>query len=233
MLVGMWHASSASSSESDGEDVGWRAAMRRMHRPDNEIPASVPFDVLLGRTDDVAVALTGALAFTTGLEFRIAVRSRTRQQPGGLIHDIAGHHQPGPAQRGGLLLGFEFADGATVTNFGAWPGPPGQGSVDEGAPTLAPGGGGGSDHAADHDLFLAPVPPPGELVVVCAWPALDLPETRTVLNGTLAADAAQRAIVLWPEPDDEPSLPVDTPPPDVPTGGWFARVIGRSEHGHS
>jgi hypothetical protein len=92
MLVDMWHASSASSSESDGEDAGRRAAVRRRHRPDNEIPASVPLDVLLGRTDDVAVALTGARAFTSGLEFRIAVRSRTRQRPGGLIHDIAGHH---------------------------------------------------------------------------------------------------------------------------------------------
>jgi hypothetical protein len=120
-----------------------------------------------------------------------------------------------------------------VTNLGVWPGPPGPGSVDEGAPTLAPVGGGGSDHAADHDFFLAPVPPPGDLVVVCAWPALDLPETMAILNGTLAADAARRAIVLWPEPDDEPPLPVDTPPPDLPTGGWFARVIGRSEHGHS
>lgn len=105
-------------SESGG-DADWRAAVRRQHRPENEIPACVPFDVVLGRTDDIAVALPGALAFTNGLEFRLAVRSRITLWPDGLIDDIVGHHRPGAAPRAGLLVGFEFADGATVTNLGA------------------------------------------------------------------------------------------------------------------
>jgi len=195
-------------------------AVFRSRRPDNEIPVSVPIDVLLARTDDLAVAITGARAFTTGLDFTLAVRSRAARRDG-LIDDLGGHRPPGTDRSRHFLLGFEFADGRTVTNVDTWPPP-----VDSDVPTLVPGSGGASTRFADHDFFLSPIPPPGDLIVVCAWPAADVPETRTVLDAGAIVDAARRVIVLWPEPVDEPPLPPVEPPP-VPPGGWFERAVGR------
>jgi len=204
--------------ESSGDDAQW-AAMRRRHRPDNELPGSVPFDVVIGRTDDLVVAITGARAFTTGLAFTLVVRSR-RRRADGLIHDISGHHRPGTDPDRQLLLGFEYADGRRGTNIGSEPVPM---PAHADTVTLVTGGGGGDDLAVDYDFYLSPLPPAGDLVVFCAWPALDVPETRTVLDANLVVEAARRAVVLWPEPGPEEREPVAPPRPRPPAGGLVRR----------
>jgi hypothetical protein len=47
-----------------------------------------------------------------------------------------------------------------------------------------------------------PIPPPGQLAFVCEWPALQIPLTRATLDAEVIRDAARRAVVLWPAPDD-------------------------------
>lgn len=60
----------------------------------------------------------------------------------------------------------------------------------------------------------------------CAWPGAGIPETATVLDGSLLAGAADRVETLWPVEPDEPPGTVPTPQPDLPPGGWFTRTPG-------
>jgi hypothetical protein len=57
------------------------AFARRMNPPANEIPMSVAISALLARTQDVAIALVGAQAYTFGLRFDLVIR--LRQEPRG------------------------------------------------------------------------------------------------------------------------------------------------------
>ncbi|HEY4990540.1 MAG TPA: hypothetical protein VII33_00480 [Nakamurella sp.] len=48
----------------------WAAA------PDHVVPGTVPIDLVLGRSDNAVVLLTGVRAFPTGLQIGLAVRIR-------------------------------------------------------------------------------------------------------------------------------------------------------------
>jgi hypothetical protein len=118
-----------------------------------------------------------------------------------------------------LLVGVEFSDGRRCTNIGS-PFPPGF-HDSAGRPLLTPGGGSGGTRSSDISLFLSPLPPPGDIRVVCAWPKFGLPEKITVLSADAMLEAARRVRVLWPwEPEPEPVW--GAKPPAVPEGGWFA-----------
>jgi hypothetical protein len=53
--------STASSRHGPDEEF-----LRRMSAPDNEVPVTLPVDVVLARTDDVAVALLGLQVYPPG-----------------------------------------------------------------------------------------------------------------------------------------------------------------------
>lgn len=55
---------------------------RRTNPPENEVPGAVPWSALLGRSTNVAVALVGARAYSTGIRLEVAVRARHASQPG-------------------------------------------------------------------------------------------------------------------------------------------------------
>ena len=67
-------------------------------------------------------------------------------------------------------------------------------------PSLSPIAISGTGNSLDQSSWLTPLPPAGPLEVVCSWPAHDIPESRTVLDGAVIAQAASRAEVLWPPP---------------------------------
>jgi hypothetical protein len=177
--------------------------------------------VLTG-SDDIAVALVGLRAFTVGVQFDLVIRFR-RIPPGRRSHEmhllIGGHIEDADSAKGRLLLGLEYSDGRRVTNLQG-PFPPS--TADPAVPTLMTTSGSGGELAFDQSYWLHPLPPPGPLLVVCRWPAFDLPETRVVLDGDAIARAAGQVITLWPwvEPSDERSP--EPPPPQLPDDGWFA-----------
>jgi hypothetical protein len=185
---------------------------RRMSAPENEVPVALPQNVLLARTEDVAVALLGLQVYSTGLAFDLAVRVRPVKLPMADLHQALWRHGPGAPS---LLVGLELADGTRVDNV---TGPGSAGDV-----VFTQGSGSGNEYSVDQTWWLSPLPPEGPLTVVVRCPELGLAETSAVLDGTAIRAAADRVVELWPwerPPDhgrDEP------PPPDLPDDSWFAR----------
>jgi hypothetical protein len=186
--------------------------LRRMQRPDNELPVALPANRLLARTDDVAVGLVGLQVFSTGLSFELAVRVRpSADRVGRSLHDLfwAASSQEGAA----FLLGIEFADGRRLSTLQ----PDAEGTV------LHQAGGGGGDAAVDQAWWLSALPPDGPLTVVVRCDALGIPETVSVLDGTAVRAAAADVVTLWPW--ERPPAYRDEPHPpglDLPPDSWFA-----------
>ena len=152
---------------------------RRHHAwdpPDAELPGIVPIDtLLLARTDQVAVAVTGMSAFAEGIEIFLTARMRPDAEH-------PGEHPPGgprdlAASRRSFRLGLQFSNGGKAIG--------------------SPGGGG--PHSFVSRWWTWPLPPAGPLEFVCEWPALGIAESRTGIDAQLILDAAQRSIRLWPE----------------------------------
>jgi hypothetical protein len=169
-------------------------------QPDEVIPGTVPVELLLIRTEQVAVAVSGIRVYPNGFEFTAHVRVRGEGENGAGWLDPFDRHGRGGRQEPGagpLQLGLLFADGrrGAVTGGhrrsaeGAGPG----GLV------LQPGSSGSSGRRWDGDFWVHPLPLDGPVTFVAAWPAYGVAETRAELDGTAIHAAAARAVTLWPE----------------------------------
>ncbi|SDO08130.1 hypothetical protein [Geodermatophilus sp. DSM 45219] len=188
---------------------------RRMSPPDNEVPVALPQNLLLGRTDDVAVALLGLQVYSTGVSFDLAVRARAGAVLGAgrSLNELFWEHRPGAAQQ--FLFGVEFADGRRASNL------PGPGRADD--VVFHSGGGGGGDTSIDQSWWLSPLPPEGPLRLVVRCPDLDLAESVVELDGSEIQRAAQHVVVLWPwEAPRDHGHEEALPSPDLPADSWFA-----------
>ena len=205
---------------SGGDDDGAQEAMeswRRRMPPDNEVAGTVAVDFVVTRDDDVALTLRSLRVLSNGVLLDFVVQHRVDDDP-----SASGH--PRFPFDGGVLVGVELSDGSTATSFegGAFGGP---GSGAPGGPVLQHQGGGGGGRTYEITYWLTPVPS-GDLVVVAASVTHDLPEGRVVVPGDAIAEAAGRVRVLWPREPDRQYEPDAARLPDVPPGGWFARVLG-------
>jgi hypothetical protein len=177
--------------------------------PENELGVAVPLRTVLFRNDELAIALLGLIAFSSGLQFDVAVRRR--RSP--VEHDPMMFHMRGRRTSGGELapevfrFGVEYPDGRKATNLGS-PFPTGDGEPE--GPLLMERGGGGGGRSWSFSYWLWPLPPPGPLRVVVEWPAQGVTLTDVELDGALLVAAAADADVLWPADD----------PPGGSGGGW-------------
>jgi hypothetical protein len=211
-----WHADRMDASpgpdEADEAERRRIQSLRERRAPENEVPVSVAFDAVLVSTEDLAVYVSGLRVFGNGVDFALELRARRREADRhGELHEVL-HGR----RRSQLLVGVEFSDGRRCSNVGLRLL---EAHGDE--PTLWPGGGGGGGRTADLSLFLSPLPPPGELRLVTAWPGQGIPDTVTLLPTEEILDAADRVTELWPW---EPEVHEATPPerPEVPDDSWFA-----------
>jgi hypothetical protein len=175
-------------------------------RPDNVLGSAVPVELLLARTPDVAVTVTGVVAYAEGFELTCSVRLRHRSDPHAWPFDLQGPTRP-PFKGGELppdllRFGLQYSDGAKATSVGPGRTPPPDPQAAPQGPVLMPQGGGGGGHRWEHQFWVWPVPPPGELTFVCEWPAEGIPLTRVTVDAGLIRAAAERAEVLWPLEDD-------------------------------
>jgi hypothetical protein len=202
---------------------------RRMGPPENEVPVAIPVNVVLARTDDAAIALTGMQVYSTGVAFDVAVRVRTwpDDDHGGLGELVFEHGRRGSR----LLIGVELSDGRRASNVGGH----GHGHGHGHGPGHGPGfgadpsgivfhqsGGGGGQLAVDQSWWLSPVPPEGPVRFVCSCAELNLAETSVELDGTAMQRAAERVVTLWPWVRPGADERLEPPPPDLPDDSWFA-----------
>jgi hypothetical protein len=203
----------------DEQELRRRERLHEGRAGENEVPVSVAFDAVLARTDDLAVFVSGLRVFSNGVELTVEVRARTTPADDryGLSEALHGHRD---AQ---LLLGVEFADGrrCSTIDWDLMSGPPG-------TPRLWPGGGSGGQRSADASYFLSPLPPPGELRLVCAWPEAGIEDTVTPLPTQQILDAAARVVELWPWEPEIHEESYEPPAPRVPEHSWFA--VQHREH---
>ncbi len=150
----------------------------------------VPLQVLVARTDQVAVIAEYFVAYPSGVTFSLTIRSRDVVPPemrfGG----------PGLEM---VRLGVQFADGRKAATVGAEAGF-GCPKDDRGVPTvpvLLAKGGSGRDRSWELEHWLWPLPPPGPLVLVVEWPTLGIAETRHQVDAALIRQAAERTVTLW------------------------------------
>ena len=168
-----------------------------MGPPDNVLAEAVPLNVLLTRTETLALIVTGSLVYGNGWEFTLTVLTRTSDDQWEI--DPFGYH-PRAGGAGttadALRFGLQFADGRKATNLGF---PFGRDDEEPSAPVLIGRGGGGGGRRFEQSFWAWPLPPPGRLEFVCEWPSQGIELTRTEVDAGPIRDAASRAQVLWPE----------------------------------
>jgi hypothetical protein len=150
------------------------APPRRHHPwepPEGEFPGIVPIDTLvLARTDQVAVGVTGLSAFSNGIEIFMTARIRPSA-------DHPEEHLPGgprdlAASRRSFRFGLQFSDGGKVAAS-----PDGRHrrpdhDSEPAGPVLYPVAGGGGPHSFIARWWTWPLPPAGPLEFVCECSAL-------------------------------------------------------------
>jgi hypothetical protein len=170
--------------------------------PDRELGAPVPIQVELVRNENLALAVIGLLAFSTGFSFTFAIRRRVlMRQPSRYPPSHPFH--PG-ASPDALRFGIQFATGGKATTLDRHLSPS---DVDESptGPLLIGGGGGGGGRKWNSEMWVWPLPPPGALAFVCEWKAESIPLTRREIDAKLILDAASQVEQLWPDKARHPT----------------------------
>jgi len=171
--------------------------------PENELGVAVPVPVLLVGTDELAIGLTGVVAYSSGLQLHVELRRRT--EPDDL--DVMHAHMRRRHARGGeiapevLRFGVQLADGRKATNLDLRPWSLGE---EPAGPLLVERGGGGGGRAWSFGYWLWPLPPPGTLTVAVEWPAAGVQLTTHGLDAAPLLEAAARSHPLWPDGDPSP-----------------------------
>ena len=172
----------------------------------NELPGMAPLAVILARTAETVVAVTGIRAYPAGFGFTLNLRLRgldPRQRRGFWpFHELGPHRGP-PWPDEVLRLTIQFSDGRSVNNLD----PPAVGAdgPDPAQPMLSSGPGTGMAVSGsfrdrwvwDMDYRVRPLPPPGPLAFICAWPERGIPSSRLEVDGAAIREAAGAAVTLW------------------------------------
>lgn len=182
-----------------------RDAWQCRQPPDNEVPGAIGSEVVLVRTDELVVFVLVQRAYSNGVDLTLEVRTRRALDGWADIEDQ-------------VLFGVEFADGrgCMLQGFDV------DNEKEEDQPMLSAGGGSAGTRNAETEVFLSPLPPPGELRFICAWPDRGVPETTVAVPADPILQAASRAQQLWPWEPEPPEPGVKVPRPAVPPGSWFA-----------
>ncbi len=184
--------------------------------PGNEIPASVPFRLVLALTGNLALWMTNLQVYSTGMTFSINASRRNGDKFLGMYgfgKPEAGHTPP-------MLFGIEDAAGTTSTN------------LPKARSGLRPsGGGGGNPNNAKMGYALTPLPASGLMSIYVAWPHFGIEETRFVVDTTAIHDATTEVITMWPLEDAAPAAfdidDMTTPQIEIPSSGWFASAVDK------
>ncbi len=174
---------------------------------ESELGVAVPLREVLASDTGVVIALIDCVAFSTGFEFAIAVRTKEEidsHQMGFGIPPASGADESDKQ----LQIGIQFADGGTAVT-GGHPGPEfmaqwkmyaeGREPGSSDGPILAPRSGGGGGKRWDFRYWVWPLPPEGRLTFTCEWPARNLAPTTHDVDATEIRRAGLTSTTLWDE----------------------------------
>ena len=187
-------------------------------RSDAVIPGLVPAEIMLARTEQAAVAISGVRAYPNGFEFTVHARLRHEDDPGPGAGGLFNRHgRMTRTLNEALRLGIMYADGRRAASPGGHPRPE---DADGGRLVLFENGGGGSARTWDGNFWVHPLPPGGPVTFVVSWAEHGVTEARAELDGAAIGEAARRAAMLWPEePESEPG----------DSYGWSSQVVTTGE----
>ncbi len=184
-----------------------------LRAPQGVFPGVLALELVLARTEKVAIVIPRVYGYPEGFEIELRVISGpdgaeldSRLYRAGLAGrlDLDDQGLPPPEM---FRFAVEFADGSRVTNTMPFAKDL---HVQPGGPVMhAQGGGGGAGNWRQF-LWVWPLPPAGSLTFVCEWPALQIPVTRRTVDAQDILDAAARSEVLFPHE----GLPLPPWPPD-------------------
>ncbi len=180
--------------EPEPRRVRWRGDV------DDTAGVSVPLSSILVCNEEVAVVVSGLLAYPSGFVFSLTSISRLEPAPRPL-----GFHHPGARGRGELTggelrFGIGFADGSKVVSYRS-PSIPTDKST---ARSLRPRGGGGGGRRWSQEFWCEPLPPDGPMTFVMEWRDFGVSETSMDVDGGLISEAGSGAVPLWPDDVDLP-----------------------------
>jgi hypothetical protein len=173
--------------------------------PEDVVPGVAPVKLVLARTAQRAIGLTGIRAYPNGFACTLHLRLREvipgEQSLFGMfgMFDMLGELDPaGELGDYYLRLGVGFADGRKATNLDR------RRDVEDGPPPDPPAlrltrWEGYDILSQEVDLWVWGLPPPGPLAFVCQWPARRIPESRVKIDAALVLEAARRAEAIWPD----------------------------------
>jgi hypothetical protein len=170
-------------------------------RPHWELGIAVPVRLEFVRAEDVAFAILGIVAYTTGFSFRFSARLRVPHDL--FLHPIRARGDLRLAtswKPPGLAFDVQFADGRRSVGGGLFPWPRDPSAERDGTTlTLrsSHGGGARTGRSWDSDVWLGPLPSPGPLAFVYEWPDHGIELTRREVDAQPILDAAHRSKPLW------------------------------------
>lgn len=173
--------------------------------PEDELGAVVPQGIVLARSERVAIALSHAVVYSSGIafEFLAVARGLARSEASRVFHE---QHMFEEEELPDALLriGFELADGNRASNLGGWRAHRklmSPGTEPEGPLLLPHGGGGGQSTDGQVTLkpgyWLWPLLPPGPLRVSCEWPLVAISLTTVEIDAETLLTAARSVRTLW------------------------------------
>ena len=189
---------------------------------DGVIGGWVPWRLVLARAEKAYAVLRNFEAYPSGLGFDLV--TYFQEEPRGPRE--RGMHMM--ARPDGPRIGVLFADGRKAATGSNPSTAPAQGPGDPQQPVLRPRGGGGSLGKWQMSFWLWPLPPPGRLTWIGAWPDVGTDEVSVDVDASVLEAAARETEVLWvPDPDrhrgytsttmpirSETAPPEDTEPPE-------------------
>jgi hypothetical protein len=155
---------------------------------------TVVTDVILAKGSDGLLMLRNLVAFPKVMTLSVVALFRNPLAQGtstrGQNSPTFGHSfRDKPFGAGIVLTGLRFGDGSCYRNLD-----------ERGSPGHLGGLHGGSRGFTAYRVFWASLPSPGDLELWAAWPAAQIPETRTVLDGTLIRESAAALRPPWERP---------------------------------
>jgi len=194
-IMGFFDSRAADASDLDVTRLGVSGPWRP---PEDVLPCTVPLQLLLAHTSEVAIAAVNFAVYPTGFDIELIVASR-----GDDLSELSSSTQlwrhrysaaTAPADEF-LRLGIQLADGGIATNLDQFPST--DGASQYVGPVLLPNGGQGTMHRQSLHYWVWPLPPAGPITFVCEWPKYAVEETRCSTDATPLLIAAEKAFPLW------------------------------------